>query len=153
MLVDEPLFLDGASSPIEGLGLVQLNEEKIVEVMGEDLVMGEGKLASSEILVYPLEEPLAEATNAPSQPLVHNNPLPLLDSENFNFFLTKNEEYFMHLETHGVILFFLHCMVDEDAFNCWCLLHWEAKGISLNSYQGLGWKYVCLLFNSSVVAR
>jgi hypothetical protein len=67
-----------------------------------------------------------------------------------------NKEYFegcIHLETRGVILFFLRWMLDEEAFNGWCLLNWEAKGIFLNSHYGLGLKYVFLLFNFGVATH
>jgi hypothetical protein len=43
-------------------------------------------------------------------------------------------------------------MLDEATFNKWCLLNWEAKGVSLNSYWGLGYKYVCLMFNTESTA-
>lgn len=43
-------------------------------------------------------------------------------------------------------------MPNEEAFNCWCLFNQEDKGISLNSYEGLGLKYVCSLFNSNAIA-
>jgi hypothetical protein len=73
----------------------------------------------------------------------------------FNFFVNNNEyEWGQQDPEHmGVIIFFLYKMSDEEAFNKWVTFNWEMKRISLNSHSGLMSKYLCLPFNSNVVAQ
>ena len=64
--------------------------------------------------------------------------------------MNNNNEYGQKrktLELRGIIFYFLCKLPDEDTFNKLCILKWEAKGISLNSYQDLRSKYMFPLFN------
>ena len=82
-------------------------------------------------------EHVPEETKIPSQPSVKVNTFSFMDINDLKNFFAASKEYFegcMHLETQGVILFILNGMQDENAFNSWCLLNCDPKGISLNSY-------------------
>jgi len=78
------------------------------------------------------------------------------DEGDFSFILASNKEYekgCQNLENCGVIiLYLLRHMPDEETFNKWCLLNWEVIRVSLNSYWGLGYKYVCPKFNNESIA-
>ena len=62
----------------------------------------------------------------------------------------NNKEYGQKRKILGlrwIIFYFLCKLPDQDTFNKLRILNWEAKGISLNSYQDLRSKYLCPLFN------
>ena len=64
--------------------------------------------------------------------------------------MNSDKEYGKKRKTlglRGIIFYFLCKLPDEDTFNKLCILNWEAKGISLNSYQDLRSICLCPLFN------
>jgi hypothetical protein len=82
--------------------------------------------------------------------------IPKISVDGFNFLFDDHSKYVeqgRNLEQRGIILNFLQKMPNEDTFIQWCIMNWEVRGISLNSYWGLGSQSVFLLFNSKAMGR
>jgi hypothetical protein len=116
MTIDEEWSIEGVIVVPE-LRLVSQLEVPVLAVTNVEMELGEDKHESLENPTSPIVE---------SFPVVKIRPTPSSDLKDFNFFLVDNKEYFercMHLETRGVILFFLRRMLDEVTFDRWCLLN------------------------------